>query len=101
MAGLVSNTPRPALQCFAVSTSTDATGTFHRYAFTISTTGINDYPKIGRWPDGYYMSFNIFGNGAAKVCSFDRSTNANGHESALSLLPASVAGLQPGAFGSR
>ena len=26
---------------------------FHRCAFTISTTGINDYPKIGVWPDLY------------------------------------------------
>ena len=99
----------PALQCFAVSTSSDATGTFNRYAFTISTTGINDYPKIGVWPDGYYMSFNIFGNGAAKVCSFDRSKMLTGAKATsvcfqrqlpdFSLVPSDLDGQTPPTVG--
>lgn len=46
-------------QCFAVSTTGDPLGTWHRYAFDVSN-GLNDYPKIGVWPDGYYMMFNEF-----------------------------------------
>ncbi|MFL6201718.1 MAG: DNRLRE domain-containing protein [Thermoanaerobaculia bacterium] len=47
-------------QCFAVSTTGDPTGSYYRYAFQMSTGYMNDYPKIGVWPDGYYMSVNEF-----------------------------------------
>lgn len=46
-------------QCFAVSQTSDPTGSWHRYAFDISP-GANDYPKIGVWTDGYYLTFNEF-----------------------------------------
>ncbi len=45
-------------QCVAVSTSGDATGTYRRFAYQF--TNFNDYPKAGVWPDGYYISFNMF-----------------------------------------
>ncbi|PYX86880.1 MAG: hypothetical protein DMG68_13710 [Acidobacteria bacterium] len=48
----------PFLECIAVSTSSDATGSYHRYAFSFSN--FDDYPKMGVWPDAYYMSFNMF-----------------------------------------
>ncbi len=50
-------------QCFAVSTTPDPTGSFFRYDFEISPgqNGFNDYPKIGMWPDAYYLSANQFG----------------------------------------
>jgi hypothetical protein len=67
----------PYLQCVAVSTTPDATGTYNRYAFSYGTTQFPDYPKLGVWPDGYYISYNIFNNGTsfagAKVCAFDRT----------------------------
>ena len=47
-------------ECIAVSTSDDATGTYNRYGFHLTTTNFIDYPKIGVWPDAYYMSFNVF-----------------------------------------
>ncbi len=47
-------------QCIAVSTTGDPTGPYHRYAFLISPGLLNDYPKIGVWPDGYAMSVNEF-----------------------------------------
>lgn len=50
----------PFYQCVAVSQGSDPLGAFNRYAFQISTTKFNDYPKIGVWPDGYYMSMNQF-----------------------------------------
>ena len=53
----------PYLQCIAVSTTSDATGTYNRYAFSYGTTQFNDYPKLGVWPDGYYVSYNMFNNG--------------------------------------
>ena len=53
----------PNYECVAVSTTSDATGSYNRYAFNLGGTfGENfyDYPKLGVWPDGYYLSFNIF-----------------------------------------
>lgn len=65
------------LQCVAVSTSSDATGTYNRYAFSYGGSEFNDYPKLGVWPDGYYVTYNIFTNGStfagAKSCAFDRA----------------------------
>src|SRR3954453_6839575 len=48
----------PYLQCVAVSTSSDATGSYNRYSFQYSN--FPDYPKLGVWPDAYYTSFNMF-----------------------------------------
>ena len=46
-------------ECVAISTTADATGTYARYGFHL---GLNffDYPKLSVWPDGYYMSMNVF-----------------------------------------
>ncbi len=72
----------PYLQCVAVSTTSDATGSYYRYAFSYGTTQFPDYPKLGVWPDGYYISYNIFNNGqtfaGAKVCAFNRSAMLTG-----------------------
>ncbi len=46
-------------ECIAVSTTSDATGTYHRYAFRLGTNFF-DYPKLGVWRDAYYMSMNVF-----------------------------------------
>ena len=45
--------------CVALSTGSDPTGTYYRYAFS---TGVNfpDYPKYGVWPDAYYISTREF-----------------------------------------
>ena len=49
--------------CVAVSTTSDPTGSYYRYAFS---TGANfpDYPKYGVWPDAYYISTREFAGGA-------------------------------------
>src|SRR5438552_6883959 len=66
----------PYMQCVAVSTSPDATGTFNRYAFSYDNN-FNDYPKLAVWPDAYYISFNMFLNGqsfeGSRVCAYDRA----------------------------
>lgn len=48
----------PYHQCVAVSRTDDATGAFSLYDFTYSN--FNDYPKVGVWSDGYYVTFNMF-----------------------------------------
>jgi len=64
----------PFMYCIAISTTSDATGTYNRYAF--SMPNFPDYPKLGVWPDGYYASFNMFSGNSfvgARACAFDRS----------------------------
>jgi N-acetylneuraminic acid mutarotase len=51
-------------QCIAISATPDPTGAWYRYDFLFSSTTLNDYPKFGIWPDGYYASHNEFLNGA-------------------------------------
>jgi hypothetical protein len=76
MAFTSANTP-PFVECMAISTTGDATGTYNRYAWTISNVKLQDYPKLAVWPDGYYMSSNQFdssGNRAgAGAIAFERS----------------------------
>ncbi len=54
----------PSYQCLAVSKSGDpVAGGWNFYSIS-STSGFGDYPKFGIWPDGLYMSANMFGFGA-------------------------------------
>lgn len=68
--------PGPYYQAIAVSATPDPLGSWYLYCFQISTTKMNDYPKFGVWPDGYYMTVNQFVNGSswggAGVVVFDR-----------------------------
>ena len=50
----------PFHQFVAVSTTADPLGTYSRYDFLVSQNLLNDYPKIGVWPDGYYLTFNQY-----------------------------------------
>jgi hypothetical protein len=62
----------PYTQCVAVSTSGDPTGTYFRYSYSFSTD-FNDFPKMGVWSDGYYITYNMFKRGrtfsGANVCA--------------------------------
>ena len=49
----------PTDECIAVSTTSDATGSYNRYGFHLGTNFF-DYPKLAVWPDAYYMSMNVF-----------------------------------------
>jgi len=67
----------PYLQCVAVSTSGDPSGSYYRYSFQYSD--FPDYPKMGVWPDAYYITFNMFAPGPSaflngEVCAYDRSS---------------------------
>ncbi len=97
-------------QCVAVSTTSDATGSYRRFAY--SFPGFNDYPKGGVWPDGYYLTFNMFNAAGtaftgARVCALDRNQmiTASGTPGAIQcfqlsttyggLLPADLDGATP------
>ncbi len=102
----------PFFVCLAVSTTSDATGTYNRYAFSVPN--FPDYPKLGVWPDGYYMSFNMFRNGVrflgGAACALDRSAMLAGAAATMqcfqlsssfaSLLPSDLDGTTAPATGS-
>ena len=48
------------VQCVAISTTSDPLGPYHRYAFTVTPGGGNDYPKLGVWDDGAGQSAYTF-----------------------------------------
>ena len=68
-------------QLIAISTTNDPTGSWYRYAFEF--TELNDYPKFGVWPDGYYASFNM--PSSAYVAVFERSKMLTGDGTARML----------------
>ncbi|MGB9724147.1 MAG: hypothetical protein ACPL7G_09650, partial [Chloroflexia bacterium] len=78
----------PFYQCFAVSQSPDPLGSWYRYQFTWPNNYMNDYPKIGVWPDGYYMTANQFASGSgqwrgAGVAAFERSKMLQGQSAQM------------------
>ena len=91
----------PYTQCVAVSTTSDATGTYNRYAFSFGNADFPDYPKLGVWSDAYYMSFNLFLNGntfiGADACALDRNAILAGNDATIVCFPqpSSVASLLP------
>jgi hypothetical protein len=63
-------------ECIAISTSSNATGSYHRYVFTFGQNVFNDYSKFGVWPDAYYGAYNLFSPSTflgAKACAYKRS----------------------------
>lgn len=104
----------PYLQCVAVSTTNDPTGTYKRYAYSFGTD-FNDFPKMGIWNDTYVITYNIFKRGrtfgGSRVCGYERSVMLAGGASPrqicsttstsyASLLPADVEGSSNPAAGS-
>ncbi len=102
----------PFFECVAVSQTSDATGAYNRYAFQYS--GFNDYPKLGVWPDAYYITFNMFSTSNAftgtKVCAYDRAAMLAGRAATQQcvdlgvnyggVLPADLDGSTPPPAGS-
>jgi len=93
-------------QCIAVSKTSDATGSYYRYVFSLPSN-FPDYPKISVWPDAYYLTMNEETEGTYKglgayVCALDRANMLLGNpatsqcfqlsSSYQSLLPADLNG---------
>jgi len=84
-------TAQPTHECVAVSTSSDATQSYNRYDFDLGTAFGNnfyDYPKLGVWPDAYYMSTNVFNAGGTAFLgpqpfALNRSAMLNGTPAAI------------------
>jgi hypothetical protein len=75
----------PYLTCIAVSTTSDATGTYNRYAF--NQPGFPDYVKWGLTPNIYYQTQNDFGPAAntfvgVNVCAYDGTAMRAGSKKA-------------------
>src|SRR6185295_11952401 len=52
-----------SFQCIAVSKTSDpVSGGWNFYS--IRTEGLGDYPKFGIWPDGLYMTIDLFSYGS-------------------------------------
>lgn len=68
-------TAAPYTQCIAMSTSSNPTGSWNRYAYSYGTD-FNDFPKMGVWPNEYVIAYNMFRNGSTfvgnTVCAFER-----------------------------
>jgi hypothetical protein len=72
----------PTDECIAVSTTSDATGSYYRYGFHLGTNFF-DYPKLAVWPDAYYMSMNVFNSSGTAFLgpqpfAFDRAAMIGG-----------------------
>jgi hypothetical protein len=68
----------PDTECVAVSQTSDATGSYYRYAFTLNPGQFVDFVKLGVWPDAYYLlnnSIDISGGTARapQLCALDRN----------------------------
>jgi len=70
----------PYHECIAISQTGDPTGSYYRYAFEWPNSKFPDYPKIGVWTDGYYMSANQFTTtwAGAGVAAFERDKMLQG-----------------------
>ena len=89
----------PFLECVAISTTSDATGTYNRYAFSFDND-FPDYPKLGVWPDAYYVSFNMFhvvNFVGANACAMDRASMLTGQAATIICFqqPSSISSLLP------
>lgn len=113
--------PGPYYECIAVSKTSDpVSGGWWFYALQANTGYFqhywNDYPKLGVWLDGWYLSANMFNEnddsfGGVRVWALDRASMISGgalneiHFDCLSmecgsLLPANIRGILPPAGSS-
>jgi len=80
---VVGASPDFSHQCVAVSATGDALGSYYLYDFVTDSTNFVDYPKIGVWPDGYYMTGHVFNPAgtsylAGRIFAFERDKMLQG-----------------------
>jgi len=64
--------------CVAISTTSDANGTYNLYQFPVVNSGFPDYPKWGVWVNNYGQTWNNFGPGGSGFvgpvfCAYNRT----------------------------
>jgi hypothetical protein len=87
-------------ECIAVSTTDNATGTYNRYDFHLGSANLFDYPKLGVWPDAYYMTMNLFNSAGTaylgpQAFAFDRSAMLAGGTATMITFPALGSSFPP------
>ncbi len=103
----------PFREMVAVSKTGDPLGQYYSYEFVMPNVKLNDFPKFGVWPDGYYMSTDEFLGAdyvGAGAFAFDRTKLLAGDPTASyiyfnlavpvgprqkGLLPSDMDGLRP------
>jgi hypothetical protein len=94
----------PFYQCMAVSKTSDpVSGGWYFYAWKVeSGSSLPDYPKLGVWPDGIYMSANVFATSGSQsfqnvqVWAFNREQMEAGSPAAQAVtftLPRTIGGV--------
>ncbi len=75
-------------QCVAVSTTSDATGAYARFAFAVPQGKFGDYPHFGVWPPtAYFMMAHGFGGQFAAIfAAMDRTKMIAGNSTATWLV---------------
>jgi hypothetical protein len=88
-------------ECIAVSTTSDATGSYNRYEFDFGSE-LPDYPKFSVWPDAYYSSQNMFAPfggtfsfEGARACALNRAAMLVGANAAMICFQTTTASLLP------
>ena len=100
----------------AVSKTGDPTGAYFAYDFLLTPGRIGDYPHLGVWPDGYYMSTNDFNTSltaflGAGLYTFERAKMLTGDPTAKiigfntdathgGMLPSNLQGFTPPPVGT-
>ncbi|PYS99330.1 MAG: hypothetical protein DMF63_11970 [Acidobacteria bacterium] len=108
----------PFRQMLAVSKTGDPLSDYYSYEFVMPNVKLNDFPKFGVWPDGYYMSTDEFLGSdyvGAGAFAFDRAKLLAGDPTAAyiyfnlqvpiqprrkGLLPSDMDGLRPPPLGA-
>lgn len=110
----IKNAAPPYFICVAVSQTPDPTGAYNLYDFQYNA--FPDLPKLGVWPDAYYLTMNLFTSASnpsflgVNVCALDRVAMLAGHPATqqclrastkyFSLLPSDLDGSMPPPTGS-
>ncbi|HEY7498734.1 MAG TPA: hypothetical protein VH740_09485, partial [Vicinamibacterales bacterium] len=85
-------------QCVAISRTSNPLGPYARYAFRYDA--FNDYPKFGVWPDGYYVSYNMFQSATgpflrSTTCALERDKMLLGEAARMMCVDVPQGGLLP------
>jgi hypothetical protein len=77
----------PYKVCVAISTTSDANGTYYLYQFPVVNSGFPDYPKWGAWVNDWAETWNNFGPGGGGfvgpvLCAYNRTKLLAGDASA-------------------
>jgi hypothetical protein len=100
----------PYHMCIGISKTPDPTGPYYAFDFQLPGSEFPDYPKLGSWPDAYYMTTNQFfmggGFDGGGAFAFDRAKMLVGDPTAggiyfnlnLASHPEGIFGMLPSDF---